>query len=129
MQRIRCSFCHQQISVAEYDRHVEEHLKLRPDGQQKDYATLPPEERVDEAALAAAPKWYQHLKCGAVTGMPEEIIRTYLANPWFYTADETYCGGCQTHVPKRECVWEETAETLQDYTNRLRAARPDLRPR
>jgi hypothetical protein len=75
-----------------------------------------------------APRWYRHTTCGAVTGMPEEIIQTYLANPWFYLADKTFCTGCGKHVHQRQCVWEETGEDLQSYTDRLRAAKPQFRP-
>jgi hypothetical protein len=123
-----CDFCHQWIPRGQMSAHVNEHLKLQEDGQHTDYATLTPEERAAEEELADAPQWYQHTKCGEVTGMPDEIILTYLANPWFYLADSTYCGGCEKHVPLRECVWEETGENLQTYTNRLRAAKPELRP-
>jgi len=60
--------------------------------------------------------------------MPEEIIQTYLTNPWFYLSDKTFCTGCGKHVRLRECVWEETGENLQTYNDRLRAGKPGLRP-
>ena len=60
--------------------------------------------------------------------MPEEIIETYLTNPWFYLSDKTFCTGCGTHVRQGECTWEETGENLQTYSDRLRAACPQLRP-
>jgi hypothetical protein len=123
-----CDYCHQYIPRAQMSAHVAEHLKLQPDGQHTDYATLPLDERASEKELADAPKWYKHTKCGEVTGMPDEIIQTYLANPWFYLADRTFCTGCGKHVRQRECVWEETGEDLQTYTDRLRAAKPELRP-
>jgi hypothetical protein len=44
-------------------------------------------------------------------------------------ADETFCGGCGTHVPFRECVWVETGEDLQTYTDKLRAAKPEMKPK
>jgi hypothetical protein len=123
-----CDFCHQWIPRREMSAHVAEHLKLQEDGQHTDYATLTPEERASEKQLADEPQWYRHTKCDAVTGMPDEIILTYLANPWFYLSDRTYCSGCEKHVHLRECVWEETGENLQTYTDRLRAAKPELRP-
>ena len=128
MSTIRCPYCHEHIDSAAYPAHEAEHLKPRPDGQQSEYATLPPEER-EEGSLAGAPKVYRHRKCGVATGMPEEIIRSYLKNPYMYMADETFCCGCGRHVPFRECVWVETGEDLQTYTDKLRAAKPEMKPR
>jgi hypothetical protein len=53
------------------------------------------------------PSVYVHRKCGVTTGMPEEIVRSYLRNPYMYLADATFCCGCGTHVPFRECTWTE----------------------
>ncbi len=127
MKTTRCQFCHEEIPTREYDAHVAEHLKLQEDGQQEEYATLPPEER-DDIDISNEPQSYLHEKCGFVTGMPEEIIRTYLVNPYFYLADRSFCCGCGQHIPCRELVWVETGENLQDYNDRLRAAKPELRP-
>jgi len=128
LDQVRCQFCHEYIPRLAYDAHVQQHLQFREDGQQADYATLPPEERVVSFDFATAPRWYRHAKCNEVTGMPEEIIQTYLTNPWFYLSDKTFCTGCGKHVRQRECVWEETDENLQVYTDRLRAGKPELRP-
>jgi hypothetical protein len=127
METIRCPFCHEHIDSAEYPAHEAAHMKLRSDGQQSEYVTLPPEER-ESGSLAGVPQIYQHQKCGALTGMPEEIVRSYLQNPWLYLADRTFCTGCHRHVPLRECVWTETGEDLQTYTDNLRAEKPELRP-
>jgi len=53
--------------------------------------------------------------------MPEEIIRSYLKNPYLYSADMSFCTGCKTHVPCLELVWTETGENMQVYNDRLRA--------
>ena len=124
----RCEYCHQYVPRAEYVAHVEQHRKRRADGQQTDYATLPPEMRRPMMSVASAPRAYVHRRCGAGTEMPLEIVKTYLTNPWFYLSNKTYCCGCEKHVPLRECSWDETGENLQSYTDRLRAMRPDLRP-
>ena len=84
MAAIRCPYCHEYIDSSAYPAHEAEHRKARPDGQQSEYATLPPEER-DEGSLAGVPMVYVHTKCGAATGMPEEIIRSYLVNPFLYS--------------------------------------------
>jgi len=128
MADIRCPYCHEYIPKAEFRRHEAEHLKARPDGQQSEYATLPPEE-LEEGDLTGVPKVYLHRKCGAATGMPEEIIRSYLVNPYMYMADQTFCCGCGKHVPFRDCVWVETKEDLQSYMDKLRAAKPDMKPK
>jgi hypothetical protein len=121
MAEVRCPFCHEFIDEAAFPAHADRHLKTRPDGQQTDYATLPPEDR-EQGDLAGVPRVYVHRRCGAATGMPEEIIRSYLKNPFLYGADETFCTGCRRHVPQRECVWIETGENLQTYMDGLRAA-------
>ena len=125
--QVRCPYCHQQIDRAAFDAHVADHRKLRPDGQHSEYVTLPPEQQ-EQGSLAGVPRWYVHRVCSAATGMPVEIIRSYLTNPYLYYSDRTYCSGCKTHVPHRECVWKETGEDLQTYMDRLRAAKPHLRP-
>ncbi len=127
MGMVRCQYCHEYIDTAAYSSHKAEHLKARPDGQQSEYATLPPEER-EQGSLSGVPTVYVHVKCGAATGMPEEIVRSYLKNPYMYLADATFCTGCGTHVPFRDCKWTETGENLQTYTDRLRAEKPECRP-
>lgn len=59
--------------------------------------------------------------------MPEEIVRSYLVNPYLYS-NFTYCASCQEHVPYKECYWRETKENLQTYIDGLRAAKPDMNP-
>jgi hypothetical protein len=128
MSQKRCPYCHEYIDASDYPAHEAEHVKARPDGQQTDYATLPEEER-DQGDLAGVPRVYVHTKCGGGTGMPEDIIRSYLKNPYMYMADATFCTGCGKHVPFRECVWVETGEDLQSYMDRLRAEKPELKPK
>jgi len=128
MAQVRCPYCHEYIDESAYPAHEARHVKARADGQQTDYATLPEEDR-DQGDLAGVPKVYVHRKCGVATGMPEEIIRSYLANPYMYMADATFCCGCGTHVPFRECVWTETGEDLQTYTDKLRASKPEMKPK
>ncbi len=127
MEDVQCPYCHEVISGVEFPAHEAAHRAIRPDGQQAEYVTLPESLR-DTRDLVGVPKVYFHRSCGVATGMPEEIIRSYLQNPYLYLADATYCCGCQTHVPMRECVWTETGEDLQAYTDKLRAARPDMKP-
>ncbi len=127
MDTIRCPYCHEYVASTVYAKHEAEHTKLQPDGQQAEYVTLPSEERFDES-LEGVPQVYRHNKCGTCTGMPEEIIRSYLKNPYLYLADRTFCCGCGKHVPWRECIWVDTGEDLQSYTDKLRVEKPELRP-
>jgi hypothetical protein len=112
----------------EYGAHCREHTRLRPDGQQNDYVTLPTEER-EQGSLEGVPKVYRHGRCGGCTVMPEEIIRPYLKNPFTYMADRSFCTSCGMHVPCRELVWVETGENMQDYNNRLRTTYLESHPR
>jgi hypothetical protein len=121
--QVRCPCCHKYVEQSAYAQHMAAHSKLRPDGQRTDYVTLPEEER-EQGSLAGVPKVYQHRKCGAFTGMPEDIIRSYLKDPYLYSGDRTFCSGCHTHVPHAECVWRATGENLQAYMDKLRAAKP-----
>lgn len=127
MGTIRCNFCHEYIDSASYTAHVDEHLKLRTDGQQNEYVTLPPEDR-EHGSLEGVPRVYRHPKCGGLTSMPEEIIRSYLKNPYLYTIDRSFCCGCGKHVRCRELFWVETGEDLQTNMDRLRAGKPEFRP-
>lgn len=120
MAKIRCPYCHEYIDETEFSTHEAIHRKTRPDGQQTDYVTLPEEAR-EAGDLAGVPRVYVHRECGVATEMPEEIIRSYLKNPYLYGADATFCCGCGKHVPFRECVWTETDQNLQSYMENLRA--------
>jgi hypothetical protein len=128
MGEVRCPYCHEYIDSSEFAAHEAEHKKPRADGQQTDYATLPDDER-DQGDLTDVPQVYVHHKCGVATCMPEEIVRSYLQNPYLYLADATFCCGCGKHVPNRECSWTETGENLQEYMERLRAAKPEMKPK
>lgn len=127
MAEIRCPYCHKYIDRSRYAVHEAKHQRARLDGQQTDYATLPEEER-EHGSLRGVPRVYIHRRCRTATEMPEEIIRSYLRNPYMYLADATFCCGCGKHVPNRECKWEETGENLQDYMDDLRAQKPEMRP-
>jgi hypothetical protein len=39
--------------------------------------------------------------------MPEEIIRSYLANPFLYGGG-SFCWGCNDYVQEAELFWTET---------------------
>ncbi len=88
----------------------------------EDHQTLPPRVR-SKKRLRDVPKVYYHEKCGAATGMPEEIIRTYLVNPWFYN-NYTFCCGCNRYLHQKNFYWTETGENLHDYSLRLRRESP-----
>ena len=122
-----CDWCHQDIPANQFDAHVQQHLARKADGQHNDYATLPPAQRNLQAA-SQAPTNYLHKKCQTVTVMPDEIVATYLENPWFYLADKTFCCGCGKHVKNAECTWVDTGEDLQAYFDKMRAAKPEYRP-
>ena len=106
----RCDFCHEYIHKDQFWEHRKLHQGTEADGQNSSYMTLPPEERY-QGSLAGIPTTYFHAKCGTATTMPEEIVRTYLINPYFYSYS-TFCGGCEKHIRHKELVWVETKEPL-----------------
>lgn len=114
----RCPFCHERVSRRELNEHIERHTRRLPDGQQEDHITEPPEKRFT-GTLEGVPQVYSHWKCGDSTVMPEDIIRSYLANPFLYN-ESTYCAGCEDYVHQSELRWEETNERLDEYFDRLR---------
>jgi hypothetical protein len=52
--------------------------------------------------------------------MPEEIIRSYLVNPFLYSGG-SFCCGCNGYMPYAELFWEETGQCLADYFRELQA--------
>lgn len=119
---LRCRFCHERVFFLKHRAHEHAHVRHRADGQMVQYITLPPDERL-ELDLTGVPRWFYHPKCGRTTGMPEEIIRSYLVNPFLYNG-RTYCSGCGTHLPQGEFVWTETGEDLDSYNKRLQQSAP-----
>lgn len=113
-----CPFCHADVFFLFYPLHIAEHTKLLPDGQHKDHYTTPPE-RMYAGSLEGIPQIYYHPKCGSITQMPEEIIRSYLSNPFLYNGF-TFCCGCHEYVPENELFWTETQENLADYMKGLK---------
>lgn len=114
----RCPFCHQDVPTHLWHAHIAEHTKLREDGQMTAHVTLAPEQRY-EGDLQNEPRWYRHETCGAITGMPEEIIRSYLVDPFLYS-DSTFCTGCGKYLHMSQFHWVETGENLLAYNRRLR---------
>ncbi len=53
--------------------------------------------------------------------MPEEIVRSYLVNPFLYSS-ETFCCGCGDYVRHSELEWVETGERLSTWFDRPRRA-------
>ena len=78
----------------------------------------------DPHESGGGPREYVHQTCGTATTMPPDVVRQYLADPWHYLSDRTFCVGCNANVPDRECAWDDTGENLQEYFNRLRAVKP-----
>ena len=114
-----CPFCHTWLANHVFDEHVASHTRLLPDGQMKDHVTVRPEERF-AGDIAKEPRWYVHPRCGGVTGMPEEIIRSYMVDPFLYN-ESSFCTGCHSYVPTAELFWQETNESLQSTSYRRKA--------
>lgn len=80
------------------------HTELRPDGQQKGYVVLSPEERA-KGFVKPVRRSYTHHKCGTLTTMGLSLAETYARDPHFYSG--TFCCGCGAHFPLKEFDWED----------------------
>jgi hypothetical protein len=84
------------------------HTDLKPNGQQKDYLVLTPEERA-KGFIRPVRRSYVH-KCGVLTTMSQAIAETYARDPKFYSG--TFCVGCRKHLPLDEFHWDGTTEVV-----------------
>jgi hypothetical protein len=82
---------------------------------------LPPDAQY-AGPLDGVPRVYIHAKCGVATEMPEEFVRSYLADPWLYN-DWVWCCGCNDNIRQQDLTWSESGERLSDYFGNLRAER------
>lgn len=114
---VNCPFCHKRVLRPFYPWHEARHTKLQADGQMTDHITLDPKARY-KGSLEDVPSSYEHPECVTETGMPEEIIRSYLANPFLYS-ENSFCCGCGDYVPMTELFWVETGQSLEDYFREL----------
>jgi len=113
-----CPFRHRKIFSPLYGWHKRKHLQLKPDGQMTDHITMRDEARFT-GPLDDVPQVYAHPVCGVQTRMPEEIIRSYLANPFLYS-DGSFCCGCGTYISSTELFWVETGQCMADYNRELK---------
>jgi hypothetical protein len=114
---ISCAYCHKKVFRLFYPSHRAKHTKAKPDGQMTDHITVHPEGRY-KGSLKGVPRGYMHTRCGFATGMPEEIIRSYLVNPFLYSGG-SFCCGCNNYMPYKELFWVETKQCLADYFREL----------
>ena len=110
---VRCAFCHKLVFRPFYASHRAKHTELLPDGQMTDHITVHPQDQY-QGSLAGVPQVYRHTRCEVETGMPDEIIRSYLVNPFLYSGG-SFCCGCNDYVPVEELFWVETGQSLADY--------------
>jgi hypothetical protein len=116
---VECPYCHKKVFRLFFSGHCKRHTALRPDGQMTDHVTVHPKGRYT-GSLKGVPQVYIHPRCGVGTKMPEEIVRSYLVNPFLYN-DMTFCCGCNDYVNQKELVWHDTGERLNEYFRKLKA--------
>lgn len=84
------------------------HVELKPNGQQKDYVVLTPDERA-KGFVRPVRRTYVHQKCGAATTMSQSIAETYARKPNFYGG--TFCVACGAHFTfgtvDGDFVWDD----------------------
>jgi hypothetical protein len=114
----RCPYCHKRVFRLFYARHEAKHTALLPDGQMTNHVMVHPKGRY-KGSLKGIPRAYRHPRCGVVTGMPEEIIRSYLMNPFLYGGG-SFCCGCNDYMPEDELFWQETGQSLAEYNRGLK---------
>jgi hypothetical protein len=85
------------------------HRELRPDGQQKGYVVLSPEERAKGFVNPYRDR-YMHSVCGRTTSMGAALSETYARDPWFYSG--TFCVECGAHFPLDQFTWSRDGESL-----------------
>lgn len=86
-----------------------DHRELRPDGMQKDYVVLCPEERA-KGFVRPVRRTYRHKTCNSTTTMGAALAETYARDPGFYSG--TFCCHCGAHFPLNQFVWEGTDEQV-----------------
>ena len=74
-------------------------------GQQKGYVVLAPDERA-KGFVRPVRREYQHLRCGTITAMSQDIAETFARNPHFYST--TFCMHERMQFPLQEFVWRGT---------------------
>ena len=86
-----------------------DHRELLPNGQQKDYVVLCPNERA-KGFVRPVRHAYIHKACNTVTTMGQALAETYARDPQFYSG--TLCCRCASHFPLEQFIWEGTDERL-----------------
>lgn len=86
-----------------------DHREVKPNGQQKGYVVLSPEERARGLARPVR-RSYVHLRCGTETRMSQDIAETYARDPKFYSG--TFCVACREHLPLDQFRWSGTDEIV-----------------
>ena len=92
------------------------HREIQPNGQQRDYVVLSPEERAkgfvkpvrDSYVHAFPSETDRKIGCGVETRMGASIAETFARDPRLYTG--TFCVGCGTHFPLKEFIWDGGGE-------------------
>jgi hypothetical protein len=114
---VRCAFCHKLVFRPLYCSHRAKHTRPLRNGQMTDHITVHPKGR-HQGSLQGVPRSYRHPRCGVATGIPEEIIRSYLVNPFLYSGG-SFCCGCNDYMLYEELFWVETGQSLADYFREL----------
>ena len=114
---VSCPFCHKKVFRLFYAGHRAKHTAPLADGQMTDHVTVHPTGRY-QGSLRGIPQVYRHPKCNVATKMPQEIIRSYLVNPFLYGGG-SFCCGCNEYVAETELFWTETGQCMADYNRGL----------
>lgn len=82
--------------------------KKLSDGQHERH---PSTESSKEIELKPNQQTYVHNTCGGQTRMPDNCMRTYLENPYYY--GRTFCCTCKDYFPVEQFEWRHTGKCMK----------------
>jgi hypothetical protein len=114
-----CPHCGRDVLYFLYSVHVVKHATVTAVRTKSVSVALPADERY-VGPIHHVPRLYRHRVCGSWSTVPEDMVRSFLVNPFFY-ADRWECRGCKRLVPTAELSFAQTGECVLTYIQRLRA--------
>ncbi len=114
-----CPYCDRNVLYFLYSAHVAKHAGVQAGRAKGGRVVLPADERY-VGPLHHVPRLYRHPACGSWSTLAEDVVRSYLVNPFLYS-DRWTCRGCKRFVPTSELYFAQTGECVLTYMRRLRA--------
>ena len=113
-----CPYCDRNVLYFLYSVHIVKHATVQARRTKDGRVVLPGDERY-AGSLHGVPRLYRHPACGSWSNLAEDVIRSYLVNPFLH-GDRWGCRGCKRFVPTAELYFAQTGECVFAYMQRLR---------